>query len=103
MRRSETRLRGMGECILRIDASELRDVSELPDEVEIVAVLPPPNSEYVPGYAVDRFPHIVADRLFAYIHIRSRYAVRRSSGAPLMIEEFDKFLESWQSLSKDQR
>lgn len=103
MRKSETRLRGIGECILKIDAAELRDIAELSDEVEIVAVYPPPNSTYIPGYAIDKFPHIVADKEFAYIHIRSRYAVRRPPGTPLMIDEFEKFLENWNSLHTEKR
>lgn len=103
-RRSETRLRGMGECVLRIMVSELRDLAELNDEVEIVNILPGPYMPgYVPGISWDHYPTMVVDRQYAFIHIRSRYAVRRASGAPLMIEDFEKFLETWKSLSKEKK
>lgn len=106
MRRSETRFRGIGEQVLKILACELRDLAELPDEVEIVDVIRPPNhsaGEFYPDFAYDRWPHIVAEERYVYIHIRSRYAVRRPSRSPLMVEGFEAFLERWNELWKEKK
>ena len=87
-------------------ACELRDLAELPDEVEIVDVIRPPNQsagEFYPDFAFDQFPHIVASHRYVYIHIRSRYAVRRPANGALMVEDFEKFLERWDQLWKEKK
>lgn len=106
MRRSETRLRGLGEQVIKILACELRDIADLPDEVQIVDVIRPPSQsagEFYPDFAFDQWPHIVADEKYVYVHIRSRYAVRRPARSPLMVEDFESFLRRWDDLWKDKK
>lgn len=98
MMRSESRLRGMGQQIIKILACELRDIAELPDEVEIVKVIGPDQVHVTPCSMIPepREP-------YAYIHVKSRYAIRCPEGAPMTIETFEEFMTRWQDLWSQKR
>lgn len=105
MRRSSTRLRGLGEQIIKILAAELRDIADLPDEVEILAVFPAPNQGYAPEAVFDQFPlvYVASGFRYAFIHVLSRYAIRRPRGAALTIEGFEEFMQRYEAMRSQKK
>lgn len=112
---------GMGEEALRIEAHELRRIGEIPEEVEIVQILPelPPHTKcvYVDGgmgvgpapielwqekLPKEWVPHPlvkppVKPRAL-YVHIKHRYCPRLPAGASLAYDSLDRFLRRFNSL-----
>lgn len=91
---------GMGEEALMVPLDQIRRLNELPSEVEIVRVLPPPTRggrKY--GSAWVRhdspFPEL-------FLHIRHRYCMRVSLGEALMYGSFEHFLSRYAQLKADE-
>lgn len=90
----------MGEEALRVRLEDVRLLNQLPVDVEIVRVLPPAalggrgyGPEWVAG---DRpFPEL-------FLHIKHRYCMRASAGAPLMFDYLQNFLRRYAEIKADE-
>lgn len=116
---------GMGEQAIRVQFWELRRIHELPEEVQILAVLPelpervelayveggnprrpvpirvysqPLHSDWVPH----RRPSTINVRCL-YVHVQHRYCYRGTEqGAPLIIEDLDDFIKRFREIAEDE-
>jgi hypothetical protein len=91
---------GMGEEALRVRLEDIRLLSELPADVEVVRVLPPAplgGKPYGPEWvAGDRpFPEL-------FLHIKHRYCVRAPAGSPLMYDYLQNFLRRYAEIKADE-
>ena len=91
---------GMGEEALVVLLGNIRRLNELPADVEIVRVLPPPKhiNEYGPEWVSRQAPFPPL-----YLHIRHRYCVRVPISAPLMYDHLDNFLKRYRELAQDEK
>ena len=120
----------MGEQALRVQFYELRRLHELPEDVQIVGILPElpdsPEVAYVdcglrkgprpvlvydsmdsPPLPPEWVPHKRAPAINSrclYVHIQHRYCVRGAElGAPLMVDTFDEFLKRFASIAATEK
>lgn len=116
---------GMGEQAIKVQFWELRRLHEIPETVEILAVLPdlPRKVElaYVDGGNPRRpvpiqiyneplrsewIPHpkpLTINARCLYIHVQHRYCFRGTEqGSPLVIEELDEFLKRFKDIEQDE-
>jgi hypothetical protein len=119
---------GMGEQAIRVQFWNLRRIHELPEEVQVLAVLPDlpqrPRTMTVdhagqPGYGgnvleycwdeylpADWIPHRRPSTFNArclYVHVQHRYCFRGTEqGAPLIIEDLDDFLKRFRQIAEDE-
>jgi hypothetical protein len=120
---------GMGEQAIRVQFYELRRIDDLPEEVQIVGILPElpdsPEVAYVdcgagrghrpvlvydsmrsPPLPADWIPHrrpkSIENRCL-YVHVQHRYCFRGAEdGAPLTIEDLEDFLKRFKLIALDE-
>lgn len=118
------RLSGMGEQALSVKAEQLRRLHELPEDVDILGILPAlPNQpklrafhdfpdmvevynyqDHLPREWVPYPQRVLAKERLLYLHIAHRYCFRGvHNGVPLCIEGFEEFLERYSKLAEDEQ
>lgn len=92
---------GMGEEALRIPLADMRLLGELPADVEVVRVLPPPRALSGMEYGTD---WIAGDKSFPdlFLHIRHRFCVRAPPGTQLCYGYLQHFLERYNDLKRQE-
>jgi hypothetical protein len=83
-----------GEQVIEVPASELRKLCRLPDEVDILGVLPSPTPQHAPEW------YSSARESLIYVKIRSQFAFISPPNSILMIEPLEGFLERYRELRK---
>jgi hypothetical protein len=98
---------GTGEQAIRVQVYELRRLNELPEEVQILGVLPELSRdrsayELQPDWVPHPRPKPLEARCL-YVHVQHRYCFRGTeNGAPLTVEDFEDFLRRWADLREDE-
>lgn len=95
------RIEGVGHEVLAIPLESVRELGELPADVQVMAVVRPPYaqassySEWVPD-PIPRPPYL-------YLHISHRYCIRCQRGAPMCYTSLEEFLQRYEELTAQGR